>query len=367
MSATSQPEHPTLHPKEHPPGTGNHEPEADLLRLPLTPQGPQERAPGHSRMLRAAEGTVLPTLLVVLFVFFAILPATGQVFMTAANLRGILVNQAVIMLAAIAVIPSITAGSYDLSIGANIGAASIAAEGAARAGWSITSIVCIALATGVLIGLANGALIAYLKINSLIATLGTSTIIAALVSWYSSGSTINASLPPKLVAVVNGDWAGIPRVIVVVLIVAGAVYFLMEHTTPGRAFQALGSNAAAARLVGLDVRRLTLGSLTLTGFVAGIAALMITGQNGGASPQTGPGFTLVALSAVFLGSTAIRPGRFNVAGTVVAVLFVAVIVNGLTLAGAAAWVSPLFNGLALLIAVALSIAVRGKTLGAESS
>jgi ribose transport system permease protein len=334
---------------------------------PLAPtEEERPRVALKGRLARAAEGVVLPVLLVVVFAFFALLPATGHVFLTSGNLRGILVNQAVIVLAAIAVVPSIAAGLYDLSVGANIGAASIAAEGAARAGAPMAEIVGVAIATGVLIGAVNGSLIAYLKINSLIATLGTSTIIAALVSWYSAGSTINAPLPHTLVNLVNGDWAGVPRTVIVVLIVAAAVYFLMDHTPRGRAFQALGSNAAAARLVGLDVRRLTLWSLTLTGFVAGIAALLITAQNGGASPQTGPGFTLVALSAVFLGSTAIQPGRFNVVGTIVAVLFVAVIVNGLTLAGAAAWVSPLFNGLALLVAVALSIAVRGKTLGGEN-
>jgi ribose transport system permease protein len=310
---------------------------------------------------------VLPVLLIIVFVLFATLPATAGVFTTSANLRGIAINQAVILLAAIAVVPSISSGLYDLSVGASVGAGAIAAQGAARAALPLGAIVLVALLTCVLIGAVNGVLIAYLKINSLIATLGMSTIIAALVSWYTAGVTLSTPLPEPMVSVVNGDIAGIPRVLLLVLAVASAVYFLMQHTPLGRSFEALGSNASAARLVGLNVRLLSIGALVLTGLIAGIAALVITTQNGSASPQTGPGFTLVALSAVFLGSTAIRPGRFNVIGTVIAVAFVAIIVNGLTLAGAAAWVSPLFNGLALLIAVGLSIAVRGKTLGADAA
>jgi ribose transport system permease protein len=310
---------------------------------------------------------MLPVLLIIVFVLFATLPATAGVFTTSANLRGIAINQAVILLAAIAVVPSISSGLYDLSVGASVGAGAIAAQGATRGELPLGGIVLVALLTCVLIGAVNGVLIAYLKINSLIATLGTSTIIAAMVSWYTAGVTLSTPLPEPMVSVVNGDIAGIPRVVLVVLAVASAVYFLMQHTPLGRSFEALGSNASAARLVGLNVRLLSIGALVLTGLIAGIAALVITTQNGSASPQTGPGFTLVALSAVFLGSTAIRPGRFNVIGTVVAVAFVAIIVNGLTLAGAAAWVSPLFNGLALLIAVGLSIAVRGKTLGADAA
>jgi ribose transport system permease protein len=216
----------------------------------------------------------------------------------------------------------------------------------------------VAVAVGLVIGIVNGSLVAYLRIDSLIATIGSSTVIGALVSWYSNSATIIAPFSDSLTHAVNGDWLGLPRVVWYLAVVGLAIYGLMDHTPLGRYLQALGTNSKAARLVGLNVSRLTVGSLAITGLVAGLAGIMIAVQNGSVSPQTGPGYTLVALSAVFLGFTCIQPGRFNALGTIVAVYFVAVIVNGLTLAGAAAWVNPLFNGLALLIAVALSVAVR---------
>lgn len=162
-----------------------------LAGADVSDPGPARRT-NRRRSLLAAEGAVLPVLLAVVCVVFAVWPTTSDVFTTSANLRGLLINQAAVLLAAVAVVPLISAGLYDLSIGANIGASAIAAEGAARAGLSLPLILAVALGSGLVIGMANGLLISFAKINSLIATLGTSTIIAALVSWYTDGLTISA-------------------------------------------------------------------------------------------------------------------------------------------------------------------------------
>ncbi|MDT3446328.1 MULTISPECIES: ABC transporter permease [unclassified Pseudofrankia] len=308
----------------------------------------------------AAERLVLPGLLVALIVVFSVLPQTGGSFLTGANLRTLLANQVVIGIAALAVIPSISAGQYDLSIGANIGASAMAAAGAVRAGWPTPAVLAVALLTGLVIGTVNGGLVAYLRINSLIATIGTSTVIGAFVAWYSDSATIAVPFSRSVTNAVLGSWLGVPKVVWYLAAVAAVVYFLMDHTPMGRYFQSLGSNWRAAHLVGLDVNRLSLLALAITGLGGGLAGLLIAAQNGSVTPQTGPGYMLVALSSVFLGSTCIQPGRFNPLGTVIAVYFGAVVVNGLTLAGAQSWVEPLFNGLALLIAVAVSIAIRGR-------
>jgi ribose transport system permease protein len=119
----------------------------------------------------------------------------------------------------------------------------------------------------------------------------------------------------------------------------------------------------AARLVGLNVDRYVWSSFVVSGGLAGVAGILLLARSGIANPQAGPGFTLAALSAAFLGATAIRPGTFNVAGTLMGVLFVAVSVNGLVLSGAADWVEPTFNGAALLGAVALSAAIARRRAG----
>ena len=238
---------------------------------------------------------MLPMMLVAVLVTFALLPATADSFLTAANLRTVLSNQAVIGLAALAVVPSIASGYYDLSIGANVGASAMAAAGAARAGWSMPAVIAVALLVGLTIGVINGSLVAYVHIDSLIATIGTSTVIGALVLWYSDSATIIAPFPRSVTKAVNSTWLGIPKVVWYLAVVALVVYFILDHTPLGRYFQALGSNKGAARLVGLNVPRLSVISLAITGFGAGIAGVVIAIQNGSVSPQTGPGYTLVAL------------------------------------------------------------------------
>jgi hypothetical protein len=139
--------------------------------------------------------------------------------------------------------------------------------------------------------------------------------------------------------------------------------YVLRHTPYGRYLASVGASPTSARLVGLNVPRVILSSFVFSGALSGIAGLVLLARAGTANPQVGPGYTLAALSAAFLGATAIRPGTFNVVGTLLGVLFVAVSVNGLVLAGAADWVEPTFNGAALLVAVTLSTALARRRAG----
>jgi ribose transport system permease protein len=139
-----------------------------------------------------------------------------------------------------------------------------------------------------------------------------------------------------------------------VVAVSAVVGYFLQQTPAGRHLYFIGANPRAAELVGLSVRRHVFASFVTSGFIAGAAGILQVAIAGNASPQVGPGFTLPALAAAFLGATAIVPGRFNVLGTLVAVLFVAIMVNGLTLLGAADWVQPLVNAISLLAAVTIA-------------
>ncbi len=139
-----------------------------------------------------------------------------------------------------------------------------------------------------------------------------------------------------LVDLGSGDWFGIPRTVYFLAVVALVVYYLLEHTPYGRYLQSIGSNADAARLVGLRVDVLVLLAFVISATLAGFAGVLLVARNGGASPQLGTvADTLQALAAAYLGATAIKPGRFNVLGTLVAIFFLAFTVTGLSLAGRA--------------------------------
>jgi hypothetical protein len=126
-------------------------------------------------------------------------------------------------------------------------------------------------------------------------------------------------------------------------------------------------NRRAARLVGLPVERLVLLAFVLSATLAGLAGVLLVARNGSASPQVGTvGDSLQALAAAFLGATTIRPGRFNVPGTLVAIFLLAFTVTGLSLAGVAGWINDVFNGAALFVAVLISTVVGRRRAAAAT-
>ena len=139
---------------------------------------------------------------------------------------------------------------------------------------------------------------------------------------------------------------------------------MLEHTPFGRYLQSIGSNREAARLVGLPVERLVLLSFVLSGTLAGIAGVLWVPTTAAPTRSSARwSNTLVALAAAYLGATAIKPGRFNVIGTMLAIFFLAFTVNGLSLAGVANWINDVFNGAALFVAVLISTIIGRKRAG----
>lgn len=220
-----------------------------------------------------------------------------------------------------------------------------------------------ALCAGLAVGLANGIAVTYLQMNAFVSTLAVATLLGGFIQWYTAGQAISNHIAPSLVAFGSGTWAAVPQPIVVVAVVAVLAWYLLSHTPFGRALYAVGENGRAAKLVGIPTRRYTLLSFVGAGTVASIAGVVLTARTAGATADNGTTMLFPALAAVFLGATAIRPGRFNVWGTVFGVTLVAISVSGLTLAGAADWVEPVFNGSALAVAVGLSSYLRRRALG----
>ena len=329
-----------------------------------SPTAPRPRSASAGRLMALFERYALLLLLVLLCVFFSTYASTAETFPTAANIRNVIGNEAVIAIAALASIVPLTAGQFDLSVGSVVGLSSIVAA-SATAQHDLPTAVGVLLGVGIggLVGLFNGLLVARAGVNPLIATLGSSTLIAGLVSLYTADQIISLNIPRSITELGSGLWLGVPRTLYALILVSLLTYYVLQHTPFGRYLASVGANPQSARLVGLRVNGLVVSSFVCSGLLSGVAGILLLARAGTANPQVGPGFTLAALSAAFLGATAIRPGRFNVVGTLLGVLFVAVSVNGLVLAGAADWVEPTFNGTALILAVALSTMIARRRAG----
>ena len=318
------------------------------------PLVPRRRMDRH-RVLEALERYALVLLLGGIFLTFCLLPSTRDTFPSHANLSNLMSGQVVVCLLAFAFIIPLVAGAFDLSVGANLGLCSVVTAAVmSRFDAPLVVAVLVALAVGALVGVFNAIAVAHMKLDSFIITLASATIIAGLLQWYAKGVTINLGLSQTLIDFGNKEVLGVPRTGVLLVAVAALVWFLLEHTPYGRYLHAIGSNRRAAELVGVRVERTIFWGFVLSGVLGGLAGVVATANLGGGNPTVGPDLLFPALAAVFLGSTCIRPGTFNVLGTVVGVFFVAVAVSGLALMGVDTWIAPVFNGVALVVAVLLS-------------
>ncbi len=334
------------------PGQDASEPSAvgeDPSAAPTAPRA------GDRRWRSRLEANALLMLLVVVVAFFSILPVSRETFVSPANLSVLLGNQATVALLALAAILPLVSGYFDFSLGAVSATCTVAAAGLmSRQHLPLWAAVLACLVIGVVIGSFNGLLVTKYKLNSFVTTLGVATLLGGIIQWYTGGQTILAGISPDLVAFGSDTWFGLPRVVYVVVLVAVALWYMFVHTPYGRSLYAIGANPRAAELVGIRVNKYVLLSFVLAGLLSAIVGVLQLARTGSATADSGNSLLFPALAAAFLGATSVRPGFFNVVGTIIGLLFVSASVSGLTLAGAQAWVSPVFNGAALLAAVGLS-------------
>jgi ribose transport system permease protein len=307
-----------------------------------------------SAALHTAERYALVLLLLAMVIFFSVYSKTSDVFLTEANIRNVVANESVSGIAALAALVPLVALRFDVTIGAILGGVSVlVAYLCVNEGMALGPAVGLGVAAGAVVGVVNGYVIAYVGANSFIITLGMATLVTGLVSLFSQNQTI-VGVPQALLDFGNGQWLGVPWPTWLLLVVAVLVAYLLRYTVTGRQLLQVGSNERSARLVGIDSKRLVFLAFVAAGTLAAVAGVLQLTRTGSGNPGSSSNLTLHALAACFLGATTIRPGQFNVPGTLVGVFFVAIAVNGLTLAGATDWVDPVFNGTAVIVAVALS-------------
>jgi ribose transport system permease protein len=287
-------------------------------------------------LLHEAERFGVLLLLVAVVVLFSALET--DTFATAANFRNVATSNSVLAVVALAIVVPLTGGRFDVSVGNIVSVSAITCAAlTGKHGIPLLPAAAISVALGTALGLTNGLIVAYLGVNSIIATLGTGTIMGGLVQAYTGGVPLSDGIPGSLTDLASRTVLGVPRIFIVMLVVSGAVWFLITQTPFGRRLLAIGSNQSSARLTGLDVPRAVTLSFVAAGGVAGVGGVMQLAAQGSGDPSVGGlSFILPGLAAVFLGATTWEPGRFNVPGTLLALFFVGTTVAGLTLAGGGA-------------------------------
>lgn len=292
-------------------------------------------------------------ILIIMLVGFSL--ALPDTFPTSDNFRAIAGNQAIGAILAIALVLPLACGAFDLSVASVMTLSAVVSAGMFHSLEAAVPIAILAgIVVGALFGLVNGIGVAVIGIESLIVTLATGSIATGIAQWWTNGSIFTDKIPDSFQEIGQAQLAGIPWPVIYLAVIAVVIWWLLERMPIGRYIYALGDNFEAARLTGLRTTRLTIGSFVAAGALSGVAGVILAAKSGSGNPTIGASFLLPAFAAVFLGATIFRPGQYNVVGTIVAVFIVAVGLAGLTQLGVAFYVEPVFTGVVLFVAVALT-------------
>ncbi|RUT28254.1 ABC transporter permease [Arsenicitalea aurantiaca] len=296
------------------------------------------------------------TILGLLAMLLAFSILSPRAFPTLGNFTNVLNQASLAMIIAGGLTLAVIVGELDLSIGFAASLHGILVTGLiVQDQLPIPLAVVIVIGLGALIGLVNGVIVTKIKVNSVIATLGVGTILTGLAFAYSSGVPIVAGVPEAFLQLSLGRWLfGIPNNIVVMVLVLGALWVLVERTGLGQEIQAVGGNAVAARLAGIDVDRIKILGFVVSGMCAALTGILLASRLGSGTASAADSYLLTAFAAVFLGSATLRDGEFHVLGTFVGALIIAFGFNGLNIFGAPTFSQYVFQGAILIVAVGLS-------------
>lgn len=297
-----------------------------------------------------------------LMVIALIIAVPGDISIVSA-LRAVLGQQTPLIFLGLAVVITMAVGEFDLSFAAIFGLAAVTVPAlAVLHGWPYPLAALAALGVALAFGAINAALVVGVGINSVVVTLGVSSVAGGL-AFLLSGETTVSGLDPALSDIAIGRFLGLPMVFWYGVILAAIVAYVMGATPLGRHMLFVGANRSVARLAGVSVARVRTGAYLSSAALSGIAGVVIATGLGGFNPGTAVTMLMPTFAAVFLGTVAVVPGRFNPLGTLIAAYFLLTGVFGLQLLGLTGWVTEVFFGVALVAAVSISFLLQRRVRG----
>jgi ribose transport system permease protein len=299
---------------------------------------------------------VLVALVATIGVFCALRPDT---FATASNFEVVLAQMAPAAVVSFGLTVVLVMGDFDLSVVGVIGLSSaIVVSLMSKEDVPLLPALLVALALAVAVGLLDGTLIAGIGASSFIITLASGQVFEGVELQVTHGQTIFENIPSGFLDIATTDILGLQSAAWLALAVFLILYLVLDHSQLGRYMYAIGGNPEAARLSGISVKSVRTLGFVIVSVCAMVAAVILTSRAGAYSNEIGTSFFLPTYAAVFLGAAVLRPGTFNLPGTLVGALFLEVIANGLTLLELSFAIVLIIQGAILAAAVMLSTVQR---------
>ncbi|GAA0911761.1 ABC transporter permease [Virgisporangium aurantiacum] len=292
-------------------------------------------------------------------VYALLLPDT---FLTSGAFRTIFGSQQPLVFLTAALLCTILVGEFvDMSVASNFGLAAISVTVLnVNHDWNVWAASLLAVAVSAAVGALNGWLVVKLGVNTIVVTLGMGTFLLGIALWISDLTPVSG-LPASFKQIALLDVGGLPISFFLGLVLMVAFFYLLRFTPLGRNMRFVGESREVSRLAGVRVTRVRIGAFTAAGLIAGVGGVLAAAATGGFDPNVSNAYLLPMFAATFLGTAIIEPGRFNPLGTLIAVYFLATGVLGLQLLGATSWVSNVFYGGVLVVAVTITTLLHARS------
>lgn len=294
-----------------------------------------------------------PVALVLLTIVFSIL---NPRFITWPSVTSMLADSTIPIVLALGATFAVTLAGIDLSLASTVALGSVTMGVAYQAGWPLVLCAIVAIMTGVLVGMFNGAIIGWGRIPDFIVTLGTMSLVMGLGLIVSQGRPVQ--IPDFALAFVSVQGIGGIRYNFLIAVgIAVLLHVLLFHTRFGTHLLAVGDNTDAAKAMALKVPRIKLAGYIICGAMGGVGAVMLTSYIGSSQPATNTDYLLKAIAAVVLGGVSLFGGRATMIGPVIGAVLLTFLQSGLTLLGVSAFYSPLVIG---IVVIAAAMLMRGR-------
>ena len=277
-------------------------------------------------MLLRNEQLFLILLLAVLVVGLSI---AAPRFMTPENVTAILHQSAMVLIVALGMTVLLITAEVDISVGASLAFTSCVVMDVLNKTQSLPLGILAGLAFGGAVGLFNGVVVTKLRVNSLIATIATMMMLQGGVFLFTREAVQNHHQIEAFARIATGHAGPVPVPVIIAAVLTVVAYVLLGYTVAGRYAFAVGANPRAARLSGLTPERVKLAAFVVTGLLVGIASVILASLLNAGQPTAGRGFELIVIAAVLFGGTSLFGGKGTIAGTVLAVLILKIIDNGI--------------------------------------
>lgn len=299
-------------------------------------------------------------MLFILIGMFVVLSLLSPMFFKTGNIINIFKQTAINGILATGMACVILVGGFDMSVGSTVGLAGVVAAMLAQGNYPIIVPILASVGVGIFVGLFNGVAVSYLSIPAFVVTLGTQTIVRGLAYIVSGGKPI-FGVSQAYENIAGGKVFGvIPYLVIYYIIIAIVIGFILQKTVYGRRLYAVGGNAQAASVSGINVKALKMSAFAICGMMGGIAGMLSTSRTVSGAPLTGEGYELDAIAACVIGGFSMSGGSGKWYGMIIGALILSVMSNGLDILGVASYYQKILKGIIIIVIVLIDVRSKKK-------